>query len=81
MTSLESCPPPSPDLLLELERHIQNRTSRRVRGLRVELVAEHILLSGRANTYYLKQIAQHCVWDILPQARLDNAIVVDADRI
>ena len=35
------------------------------------------MLQGRAATYYLKQLAQHGVRDILPQARLFNAIEVD----
>lgn len=61
----------------ELERQIQARTSRRVRNLSVEMVAERVVLHGLADTYYVKQLAQHGVRDVLPQVRLENAIVVE----
>jgi hypothetical protein len=60
-----------------LERHIQIRTGRRVRNLAIELLSEAVILRGSAATYYIKQLAQHGVRDVLPQARLENAIVVD----
>ncbi|MBV9122627.1 MAG: hypothetical protein JO112_04660 [Planctomycetes bacterium] len=60
----------------ELERHVQDRTSRRVRGLSIELFPERIILRGQADTYYVKQLAQHGVMDLLPQACLENVIVV-----
>jgi hypothetical protein len=61
----------------ELERHILDRTGRRVHGLRVELREEQVVLRGRTTSYYIKQLAQHCVWDVLPDARLANDIVVE----
>jgi hypothetical protein len=61
----------------ELERHIQERTGRRVHGLCVEVRDEQVVLRGRTSSYYLKQLAQHCVWDVLPDARLENDIVVE----
>jgi len=67
----------SPQLQYELERHVQARTSRRVRDLAIELSPERVVVRGRANTYYVKQLAQHGVRDVLPQVRLENAIVVD----
>jgi hypothetical protein len=66
-----------PKLQSELERQVQTRTGRRIRDLAVKLDQERIVLHGRAATYYLKQLAQHGVRDILPQARLFNAIEVD----
>jgi hypothetical protein len=66
-----------PKLQSELERQVQTRTGRRIRDLAVKLDQERIVLQGRAATYYLKQLAQHGVRDILPQARLFNAIEVD----
>jgi hypothetical protein len=62
----------------DLERHIRARTGSRVRNLAVELCPEGIVLHGRANTYYVKQLAQHGVRDLLPQVRLENAIVVES---
>jgi hypothetical protein len=61
----------------ELERHILDRTGRRVHGLSVEVRDEQVILRGRTSSYYIKQLAQHCVWDVLPDARLDNAIEVE----
>jgi hypothetical protein len=62
---------------LELERHIQERTGRRVRGLCVEVNDQGVVLHGQTRTYYIKQLAQHCVWEVLPDARLENEIVVE----
>jgi hypothetical protein len=61
----------------ELERYILDRTGRRVQELCVEVRDEQVVLRGRTSSYYIKQLAQHSVLDVLPQARLDNAIVVE----
>jgi hypothetical protein len=61
----------------ELARHILDRTGRRVQGLRVEVRPEQVVLRGRTSSYYVKQLAQHSVWDVLPDARLANDIVVE----
>ena len=66
-----------PHLQLELEQRIQARTGRRVRNLAIELMPERIVLHGQATTYYIKQLAQHGVRDVLPQVRLENAITVE----
>ncbi len=68
----------SPQLVAELERHINARTSRRVRNLAIELVPEAVILRGQARTYYVKQLAQQGVRDLLPQVRLENAIEVES---
>ncbi len=62
---------------VELERHILDRTGRRVHALRVEVRDEQVVLRGRTSSYYIKQLAQHCVWDVLPDARLENDIIVE----
>jgi hypothetical protein len=61
----------------KLERHILDRTGRRVHALRVEVRDEQVILRGRTSSYYVKQLAQHCVWDVLPGAPLQNGIVVE----
>jgi hypothetical protein len=66
-----------PHLQQELERQVSVRTGRRVRNLTVELDAERIVLRGQATTYHVKQLAQHGVWDVLPDAPLENGISVD----
>jgi hypothetical protein len=65
-----------PHLELELVRHVESRTGRRIRDLVVELLPERVILRGHAATYYLKQLAQHGVQEVLPHARLENAITV-----
>lgn len=62
----------------ELVRHVQTRTGRRIRELAVELQPERVILRGYAASYYLKQLAQHGVQDVLPDVRLENAITVHA---
>jgi hypothetical protein len=69
-----------PQLVRELERQVQARTGRRVRNLAVRLSREAVILHGQASTYYVKQLAQHGVQDLLPAVQLKNAIVVDGAR-
>jgi hypothetical protein len=63
----------------ELERQVLARTGRRVRDLSIELYSERVILRGQTATYYVKQLAQHGVRDILPHVRLENAIVVEGN--
>jgi hypothetical protein len=67
----------SPHIHEELERHVRQRTGGRIRELSIELGPEFVVLRGRASSYHLKQLAQHGIRELLPQARLDNAIVVE----
>jgi hypothetical protein len=68
--------PASFQLKTELETRVQARTSRRVRDLAIEVIPEGVVLRGLTATYYVKQLAQQEVRDILPHVRLENAIVV-----
>jgi len=65
--------PTTRDLLRE---RVLARTGRRIRDLSVEVVEEKIVLRGQAESFHVKQLAQHGVWDLLPEAKLQNAIVV-----
>ncbi|HEV3260014.1 MAG TPA: hypothetical protein VG013_24310 [Gemmataceae bacterium] len=67
----------SPQLQDELQRSVLDRTGRRVRNLAIELSPERVILRGQAATYYVKQLAQHGVRDLLPDVSLENTIVVD----
>jgi len=62
----------------ELEHSVLWRTGRRIRDLAIELRPERVVLRGRASTYYLKQLAQHGIRDVLPHVHLENAILVDS---
>ena len=66
----------SPQLELELVRCVQTRTGRRIRDLAVELLPERVVLRGYTATYYVKQLAQQGVRELLPHVRLENAITV-----
>jgi hypothetical protein len=61
---------------LDLERNVHMRTGRRIRNLRVELETERIVLRGLADSYYVKQLAQEGILDLLPEVCLLNAISV-----
>jgi hypothetical protein len=71
------CHLPSNPLLYQLEHQVRNRTGRRVRNLVIEMRPERVVLHGQASTYYVKQLAQHGVRDILPQICLENSISVE----
>ena len=60
----------------ELENRIRTHTGRRIRDLAIELRPERVVLRGHTSTYYLKQLAQHGVREILPHVSLENAITV-----
>jgi hypothetical protein len=67
----------APDLKQQLESRISQRTGRRIRNLTVELRPERVVLRGLATNYYLKQLAQHGVRELLPHVSLENVIIVD----
>lgn len=60
-----------------LELQILGRTWRRVRNLDVQVEPERIVLHGLACSYYLKQLAQQTVREMLPSIGLENRICVD----
>ena len=61
----------------ELESHVLTRTGRRVRGLDIQLTPECVRLHGQTSEYYVKQLAQQGVRELLPDVRLENAIEVN----
>lgn len=67
---------PLPYLRLELESRVLARTGRRVRNLDIELSPERVVLRGQAATFHVKQLAQQGVREVLPEVRLENAIIV-----
>ena len=67
----------SPFLAKRLERQVRQRTGERVRNLEIEMRREEIVLRGRVTSYYVKQLAQHGVREILPYIGVANAITVE----
>ena len=48
----------------------------RIRDLAIEVGTDGVVLHGRSPSYYVKQLAQQGVWELLPGVGLRNAIVV-----
>jgi hypothetical protein len=65
-----------PRLRQELESHIINRTGTRIRNLAIQLSPDGVSLQGETATFYVKQLAQHSVREMLPDVRLQNDIMV-----
>jgi hypothetical protein len=65
-----------PSLRKELENRVLARTGSQLKNLGIELSPEGIRLLGQTTTFYVKQLAQHCVREILPDVRLENDINV-----
>jgi hypothetical protein len=63
-------------LAARIERAVRRGTNDKVRELRVEVVEEGIVLSGRCGTYYCKQLAQHAAMSLVQNEALINRIEV-----
>ena len=64
-------------LLIErLEHLVHVRTGGRVSDLRVELQGQEVVLTGRAATFHIKQLATQAVLEELSGETLTNAIEV-----
>ena len=67
-------PPTLADVVLQ---RITVRTDRRVKDLAVEVGPGWVTLRGRARSFHVKQLAMHGAREVLPTAKLENAIVVE----
>lgn len=56
--------------------HVHARTGGRLKNFLVELSPDRVVLQGNANSFYVKQLAQQGVRELLPQLPLQNAIDV-----
>jgi len=63
-------------LAASIERAVQRETGRAVRNLTVEVSRDGVLLKGRCETFYCKQLAQHAAMAVPGSDRLTNAIEV-----
>lgn len=66
----------SRQLQQDLARRIGERTGQRVRDLAIEFGSQGVVLYGRTPSYYVKQLAQQGVRELLPGVGVHNAIVV-----
>ena len=67
----------APNLSELLLQRVSKWTSRRVQNLAVEVESGRVILRGRAKSFHIKQLAQRGVQEVLANARLENAIVVE----
>jgi len=63
-------------LAASIERAVQRETGGAVRNLAVEVKGDGVLLRGRCETYYCKQLAQHAAMAFRGSCPLTNAIEV-----
>lgn len=63
-------------LAASIEQAVWQGTSGRIRDLRVEINRHGVLLTGRCDTYYAKQMAQHAAMSVHKTLQLTNQIEV-----
>ena len=74
-----SCPKPwkkAEELAVSIERAVQCETDGGIADLTVEVGLQGVLLKGRCDTYYAKQLAQHAAMRVSGGDRLVNSIEV-----
>lgn len=73
---MSSLPMPVAEVLAQ---RVADRTGRRVRNLVVEIAddGDSVILRGRTNSFHVKQLAQQGVREALPNAEVENSIVVE----
>ncbi|MGE5194360.1 MAG: BON domain-containing protein [Deltaproteobacteria bacterium] len=63
-------------LVTRVERIVREKTSGLIRDLRVDFAPGEIVLTGRAATYYAKQLATHAALEACDDLTLTNDIEV-----
>jgi len=73
---LETLPDARQALASRVERMVREKASGLIRDLRVDVIPGEIVLTGRASTYYAKQLATHAALDACEELTLTNDIEV-----
>jgi len=73
---LQTLPDAFQALAARVERLVREKTSGLIRDLRVTVLAGEVVLTGRAATYYAKQLATHAALDACDDLTLTNDIEV-----
>ncbi|HUY87959.1 MAG TPA: hypothetical protein VMV10_04410 [Pirellulales bacterium] len=60
----------------QLEGRIRLRTDRRLRGLTISRDCGQVFVSGRAPSFYVRQLAEHAAMELLPAEQLRLKIEV-----
>lgn len=66
-------------LAAAIERAVLRETAGRVYDLHVEVHRQDVVLSGRCDSYYAKQMAQHAAMTVQKTGQLTNQIEVQAE--
>lgn len=65
---------------VKLKKAAQNRLKStgysQLQAIRIDVTENRICLKGRVSRFYLKQLAQHAVMDLITDARVENELVV-----
>lgn len=73
---LQTLPAAQQLLVDRVERIVREKTSGLIRDLKVELTPGEIVVTGRAATYYAKQLATHAALEACDDLTLTNDIEV-----
>ena len=73
---LQTVPDPKQMLVARVERTVREKTSGLIRDLRVDFASGEIVITGRAATYYAKQLATHAALEACDDITLTNDIEV-----
>lgn len=73
---LQTLPGAFPTLAIRVERLVREKTTGLIRDLRVTVQPGEIVLTGRAATYYAKQLATHAALEACDDLTLTNDIEV-----
>lgn len=67
----------APNLSELLHQRVTKWTGRRVQNLAIEIGSGRVILRGQAKSFHIKQLALRGAQEVLPNAHLENAIVVE----
>jgi hypothetical protein len=76
MMELDTLPSAELNLVEKIERLVRQRTTGLIRDLKISSLPGEIVLTGRAATYYAKQLATHAALEACDHLTLTNDIEV-----
>lgn len=72
----ETLVPPPHHIASLVEQEVRNRTSGRIRGLKVQVSEGNVVITGQTKTYYAKQLVTHAALDTTDQLVVKNEVEV-----
>jgi hypothetical protein len=74
--NLQTCEDVESLISVSIERSVRMRTGGTIKDLRVDVDSGAVIITGRAPTYYTKQLATHAVFETVDDVCLTNDIEV-----